>query len=182
VHTVAELSVASDRPRYALDLLIERASATGGCLYLFDGSSLELVASKELEEPTAELEQRLLQELQRSQAILAMFNGLDGDTRMVDSLPVSARPSLSARSTAPPANDQLERFSRSSSPTGNADGQVVRAHMLQAQDERHRIAVLTAERHGLATSIGGVILALSAEGGAQLDVTLLRAVGQAISG
>ncbi|HKU38417.1 MAG TPA: protein kinase, partial [Polyangiales bacterium] len=50
-YQLGELSAAPDRPRYALELLIQHTQARGGCLYLLDGSSLLLAAASVVDEP-----------------------------------------------------------------------------------------------------------------------------------
>jgi hypothetical protein len=95
-YSLAELSVAPDRHRYALELLIQQTRARGGCLYLLEGTSLHLTAASALEEPPQALEQALLQELQRFQR---ERDALDSDTRIIESM-------RTPRTSGHPANDQ----------------------------------------------------------------------------
>lgn len=96
-YSLAELTVAPDRHRYALELLIQQTRAKGGCLYLLEGTSLHLAAASAVDEPPQDLEQALLVQLRRAQST---GEALDSDTKIIESL-------RAARASGKPANNQV---------------------------------------------------------------------------
>ncbi|HKU37983.1 MAG TPA: hypothetical protein VJR89_07550, partial [Polyangiales bacterium] len=168
-YQLGELSAAPDRPRYALELLIQHTQARGGCLYLLDGSSLLLAAASVVDEPPRELEQELLQSIQRTQH---EFDTLDDETRIVESMR-AGRARHSKRSKS-------ERAYAASDPTQ------LHARLFQASDaapansQEHRLLVLTARRGTTVRAVGGVILTLEPGNDVQVDTQLLHALADAV--
>ncbi|HKP62615.1 MAG TPA: protein kinase [Polyangiales bacterium] len=155
VHTLAELSVAPDRARYALDLLIQETRAKGGCLYLLEGDDLQLTAASATHEPPQELERELLARIQQFRAELESLAD-ESETRYSDSLRV---PSV------PVPRPKAALFVESIPPTA---------------ERAYRLAVLAARRAGQQTAIGGVILTFDPAANHQIDSRLLSAIAQAV--
>jgi hypothetical protein len=172
-YSLGELSVAPDRSRYALDLMIQQTQAKGGCLYVLDGTSLQLAAASALNEPPHALELALLEQIQRSQFELSALDEPDAATRLFDSLRTPGMPSARAR----PENDQLHTAAAKASQQG--DPFVTLPAPAPSEDE-HRIVLLTARQGGRATTVGGVILTLPRGTNVQLDAQLLQAVAEAV--
>jgi hypothetical protein len=172
-YSLGELSIAPDRSRYALDLMIQQTQAKGGCLYLLDGTSLQLAAASAVNEPPHTLELALLEQIQRSQFALSALDEPDAATRLFDSLRTPGMPSVRAR----PENDQLHAAAAAAPQQGDPF-RTLPAPAPSADE--HRIVLLTARQGGRATTVGGVILTLPRGTNVQLDAQLLQAVAEAV--
>ncbi|HKP59983.1 MAG TPA: protein kinase [Polyangiales bacterium] len=177
-HSVGELLLASDRERYALELLIERTRAKGGCLYLLDGDGgLQLAAASAIAEPPRELERELSQQLQRSQSLLDALDAPDDETRLLDSMRSAARNSLRVPAASVPANDRTS----SAAPRGSQPAHVFSGSPTAHTDQHYSIVLLTSRSAGQATMIGGAILTLEPGTSVTLDPQLVLAIADAIA-
>jgi hypothetical protein len=172
-YVLGEISVAPDRHRYALELMIQEARAKGGCLYVLDGAKLQLVAASATHEPPQDLERTLLHQIQQSQVQLDTLADPDANTQIIESLRIPSGP---ASGQSLPANQQtgsgIPRHSRSSLFTESVPP--------VTREEDHSLVVLLAQRAGRRSAVGGVILTLDPGVSVVLDSQLLLAVGEAV--
>jgi hypothetical protein len=164
-YSFAELSSPADRYQHALKLLIAHGRASAGCLYLRDELGLKLVAAVGGEPPMRELEDELLQRIERTQSLLNSLDALDEETKIFDSIPAAPRKRNAAGAPSTPANAQ-----QSAQPPAAS----------QPAKPLQRVVVLTARSGGFSKPIGGVILTLLPDASGELDPQLLHAVAEAL--
>lgn len=172
-YTLAEISVAPDRHRYALELMIQESRAKGGCLYVLDGVKLQLVAASATHEPPQDLELSLLTQIKQSQVELDTLADPESNTQIIESLRVKS-------SRAPGMRSSARAQTQSAAPRPSRPSLFTESVPPVVRDENHSLVVLTARRAGRRIAVGGVILTLEPGVSSVLDSQLLLAVGEAM--
>jgi hypothetical protein len=179
LRSLGELTVASDRCKYALDLLVQEAGAAEGYLYLLRNDGLQLASASSPNEPPMGLEAQLL--LKASEAVahleagassISNLIGLESSTEDVPAPEVGGSPSGGAAAAASDEEDG-----------DDLDGNTVFIKSVppEAQQGLYRLVVLsTRTSNGTPVVAGGLILKMEPRQRLMLGTQLIETVAAAL--